>query len=107
MMREIPLLTAQMGRTGDGSHWAVYVVLPSESRWPEVLLPATGAIPSISDRATALKRLGYVPFRTYPYWDWVETENPRDTESPVRLIATLAVVPAKSERPTEDSSRRS
>ncbi|WP_326610886.1 DUF6303 family protein [Streptomyces scopuliridis] len=107
MMREIPLLTAQMGRTGDGSHWAVYVVLPGESRWPEVLLPADRGIPRIGDRATALKRLGYVPFRTYPYWDWVETENLRDTESPVRLIATLTVVPAKSEHPAEDLTRHS
>ncbi|MFJ6179882.1 DUF6303 family protein [Streptomyces sp. NPDC092295] len=107
MMQEIPPLTAQMARTGDGTHWAVYVVLPGDAQWPEVLLPADGGIPSIGDRATALQRLDYVPFRTCPYWGWVETENPRDTASPVRLIATLAVVPAKSEHPAEDLSRHS
>ncbi|MEV8392730.1 MULTISPECIES: DUF6303 family protein [unclassified Streptomyces] len=107
MMQEIPPLTAQMGRTGDGSHWAVYVVLPGESRWPEVLLPAYRGIPSVIDRAAALNRLGYVPFRTCRYWNWVETENPRDTASPVRLIATLAVVPEKSEHPAEGLSRHS
>ncbi|MFB6977379.1 DUF6303 family protein [Streptomyces scopuliridis] len=107
MMREIRLLTAQMGRTGGGSHWAVYVVLPGESQWPEELLPAAGGIPSTNDRAAALNRLGYVPVRTCPYWHWVETENPRDTESPVRLIATLAVVPAESKHPAEGLSRHS
>ncbi|MGW2055570.1 DUF6303 family protein [Streptomyces sp. NPDC001840] len=107
MTQEVELLTAQMCRTGDGAHWAVYVVLSSEpKRWPEILIPADNGIPSVATRATALAYLGFVPFRTYPFWDWVETANPRDTASPVRLVATLAVVPAVPERGTGSNSRR-
>ncbi|WP_079125417.1 DUF6303 family protein [Streptomyces lushanensis] len=106
MTHEVELLTAQMSRTRDGAHWAVYVVLSSEpGHWPEVLIPADNGIPSVADRASALAHLGFVPFRTYPFWDWAETTNPRDTASPVRLIATLAVVPAAPERGTGSSSR--
>ncbi|MFD8967686.1 DUF6303 family protein [Streptomyces sp. NPDC059568] len=108
MTQEVELLTAQMSRTGDGAHWVVYVVLSSEPQhWPEVLIPADNGIPSIADRAAALAHLGFVPFTAYPFWGWVETTNPRDTTSPVRLIATLAVVPATPERLTGDSSRSS
>ncbi|MFE2599968.1 DUF6303 family protein [Streptomyces sp. NPDC059396] len=106
MTQEVELLTAQMSRTRDGAYWAVYVVLSSEPKhWPEVLIPADKDIPSVAERATALAHLGFAPFRTYPFWDWVEIADPRDTTSPVRLIATLAVVPAAPERGTGSSSR--
>ncbi|MFD7285109.1 DUF6303 family protein [Streptomyces sp. NPDC059863] len=110
-MRKEPQLIAQMSRTKDGAHWSVYVCLFGTSTWPETLLPARRGIPSLAARTAALKRLGFTPLTTDSYWNWVESENTQDSKAPAHLIASVAVepvpVPAKSERLTGNSSRRS
>lgn len=87
--------SAQMSLAGDGSNWALYVVVFGSTGWPKILIPPTHGIPTLATRAAALRDLGYVPISEDPYWDWLEIQDIDDLAEPVHLLAVLTVVRAQ------------
>ncbi|MGW2772966.1 DUF6303 family protein [Streptomyces olivaceoviridis] len=88
--------TAQMApRRG---RWHLYVVLLNTTeRWPEYNFGQVAPVPTRTERAEALRLLGFeqVPGTE---WRWVEdSETPDDPTSPVLLIAATQVRPVEGD----------
>ncbi|WP_308036420.1 DUF6303 family protein [Streptomyces sennicomposti] len=82
--------TAQMSvRAG---RWRLYVVLLNTTeRWPEHCFSRPLPVPTFTERADALKVLGFEP-APGAEWAWTEdTERPDDPASAVVLIAATRV----------------
>ncbi|WP_058046260.1 DUF6303 family protein [Streptomyces roseifaciens] len=90
---------AQMANTS--GRWQLYVVLLGVpvSWWPEADWGRSDPVPTPVERERALAELGY---QVAPgcCWEWIEdSDDPDDPATPVRLIATAEVLPARAGGP--------
>ncbi|WP_329177091.1 DUF6303 family protein [Streptomyces sp. NBC_01477] len=92
MTQQAPL-RAHMIRSWDGTEWQIFVALPDEARWPHVPFPIAAGIPTLNDRAAALRSLGFTPLGAEQTWEWMETVFEGDPDGVVSLVATTTVTP--------------
>lgn len=84
---------AQMSNSG--GLWRLYLVVwgAAQSRWPEFKWAPDEPIPTPQERSRALADLGYEVVPGYE-WEWCEGDPaPDSTDTPVQLIASVAVSP--------------
>ncbi|MEU2222615.1 MULTISPECIES: DUF6303 family protein [Streptomyces] len=72
--------------------WRLYVVLLNTTeQWPERDFGRSVPVPTRTERAEALRALGFEPVPGAE-WRWIEdSETPEDPASPVLLIAATTV----------------
>ncbi|WP_333740850.1 DUF6303 family protein [Streptomyces sp. IBSBF 2806] len=83
-------LRAQLSSSRGG--WRLYVVVRgSVDPWPEHVFGQGDRVPTFTERAAALKALGFVQAPAAE-WEWTEcSADPDDPASPVWLLASVWV----------------
>lgn len=72
--------------------WRLYVVLCNTSGpWPEHRFPPASPVPTLTERSTVLKALGFAVTGDAE-WHWIEdSEDPDDPSTAVVLLAAAPV----------------
>ncbi|MFE7354730.1 DUF6303 family protein [Streptomyces sp. NPDC057543] len=89
-MSALPVASARLGNTFDGT-WELYVVTDGPSTdWPEYFFDRVVPVPTLDERVRALAALGF-KLATDAEWEWQELRSgPMDR---VELLAAADVLP--------------